>query len=44
MSKPYILALQDIQQENVGGKAKGLAELIRLELNVPAGFNANQCP
>ena len=35
---PYILPLQEIADEPVGGKAAGLARLIRMGLRVPAGF------
>lgn len=36
--QPYILKLADAVNAPVGGKAKGLAELIAMGLNVPAGF------
>lgn len=35
---PRIIPLQQITDEAVGGKAEGLARLIRLGLNVPSGF------
>ncbi|HQQ74383.1 MAG TPA: PEP/pyruvate-binding domain-containing protein [Pseudomonadales bacterium] len=35
---PHIIPLQKITNEAVGGKAEGLAKLIRLGLHVPAGF------
>lgn len=35
---PNIIPLQKITNEAVGGKAEGLAKLIHLGLNVPAGF------
>lgn len=35
---PRIIPLQKITDEAVGGKAEGLARLIRLGLDVPAGF------
>ncbi len=35
---PRIVPLQQITDEAVGGKAEGLARLIRLGLNVPPGF------
>ena len=36
--KPYLLPLENIIDEAVGGKAKGLARLINLDLSVPKGF------
>jgi rifampicin phosphotransferase len=38
MAVPYILPLENIIDEAVGGKAKGLAQLINLDLPVPKGF------
>lgn len=35
---PKIIPLQDITDQLVGGKAEGLARLIRFGMNVPAGF------
>jgi pyruvate,water dikinase len=35
---PYVLRLEEIEAEPVGGKAAGLAKLIRMGLPVPAGF------
>ncbi len=35
---PHIISLSEIGDEAVGGKAEGLARLIRLGLNVPPGF------
>ncbi|NRA40968.1 MAG: pyruvate, water dikinase [Pseudomonadales bacterium] len=45
MSKPTLLFFEQISDQAVGGKAKGLAELTQLGFNVPAGFviqNAKQ--
>lgn len=36
--QPSILFLQDITTQPVGGKARGLAQLLQLQLEVPAGF------
>jgi pyruvate,water dikinase len=38
VSVPYVLPLENIVDEAVGGKAKGLAKLITLGLDVPHGF------
>jgi len=35
---PHILRLEDIRDEPVGGKAEGLARLVRAGLRVPPGF------
>jgi phosphohistidine swiveling domain-containing protein len=37
-TSPYIVHLDEVGDEPVGGKAEGLAKLIRMGLPVPAGF------